>query len=714
MSIQYIDDDSTSPPARSVLQYAVSPDTVFVSTPTQQMFADLTINVFNPHAQAVTCQMFKFGFLVGAQHGDLTTSTTAIEASSGQGNWTISPRASVNPDHPSLYQFSAPLSGMANQQLAPNQSLVFRLKNVLINSAVGEGGAPFVITEVTGTTSNPAVVQGAININKQQPTLSALLSAIPPVPINPGDTARLSWQVPGSDHWQLYNYDTETLLYDSKTSTPKNALSYGPVYPQHNTNYELIAWAGELFTTAYAEVMVALPQISAQGPLSPVDALSKVIIDWTATHATSVTLEPGDQTADASRGSGQFTVQPTQTTTYTLTALRGNYKSQPPAAVTVYVNSVVIKSFSCSPQMSIKGERVTLRWETKSAVSCSIYPTPGEVLLSGSAEVTPSGETTYILTANGQDGPKTSQKTVTPIKRRGWYLATSNGPHQETDYISAFNTSSSSSPAMRGKIWVALPNSGIVRYSTDGAFWQQATGSAPWAGQLQGPGIYFNDTMWMLMGEGEKAVWSSKDGVNWTPHAIKTSPANQSLARRECGCVVFQEKIWLFGGKNSKSNMLTDVWSSPDGINWTQVDNKAWPPHLHMSAGVFNNQIWLCGGYFAVAWYTNDGVHWQKWTGGEPNPWRGTAPRLYPRVESFNNELWAIGGLSIGNYYLADAWVMDQNSHWTRADNLPWKDAKRPSVSFVFDRRIWIIFGPLVGPFSEKSTSTAVWFFYPG
>ena len=33
MNLQYIYDDSTSPPSKSVLQYAISPDTVFVSTP---------------------------------------------------------------------------------------------------------------------------------------------------------------------------------------------------------------------------------------------------------------------------------------------------------------------------------------------------------------------------------------------------------------------------------------------------------------------------------------------------------------------------------------------------------------------------------------------------------------------------------------------------------------------------------------------------------
>ena len=601
MNPQFIT-NTNPPPAQSVLQYSISPDTVFVSTATEQMYANLTITVFNPQSESVTCQMFKFGFYVGGLYGDLTTSTVGIEASSHQGNWTISSQAKENPDTPTLYQFSAPASGMANQQLAPNQSLVFHLKEVLINSAVGEGEAPFVITEVTGTTGNPAVVQGAIDINKQEPALSATLSAIPPVPINPGDAAQLSWQVPGSNHWQLYDYDTETLLYDSKTSTPPHALSYGPVYPQHNTNYELVAWAGELFTTAYAEVMVALPQISAQGPLSPVDALTKVIINWTATHATSVMLEPGRLAADASSGSGQFTVEPAETTQYTLTAMKGDYKSQPPATVSVYVNPVAINSFSYSPHMGIIGDKITLSWETKSAASCSIYPEPGTVPLNGSTEVSPSVETTYILTANGQGGPQTKQITVSPISKRGWYLATHNGPVAFGGMF-LFDTSSSSSPALSGKFW-ALQSIGTVWSSKDGVTWEQVTGSAPWYPKSSGPPIYFKDAMWMMMGEGEKAVWSSKDGANWTPHAIKTSPANQSLARFNFGCVVFQEKIWLFGGVTPyPERELSDVWSSPDGINWTQVtNNAAWGPTQGINAAVFNNYIWMVNGVYGEFW----------------------------------------------------------------------------------------------------------------
>ena len=62
MNLQYIT-NTEPPPAQSVLQYSISPDTVFVSTATQPMYANLTITVFNPSTGAVTCQMFRVRLL---------------------------------------------------------------------------------------------------------------------------------------------------------------------------------------------------------------------------------------------------------------------------------------------------------------------------------------------------------------------------------------------------------------------------------------------------------------------------------------------------------------------------------------------------------------------------------------------------------------------------------------------------------------------------
>ena len=40
---------------------------------------------------------------------------------------------------------------------------------------------------------------------------------------------------------------------------------------------------------------------------------------------------------------------------------------------------------------------------------------------------------------------------------------------------------------------------------------------------------------------------------------------------------------------------------------------------------------------------------------------------------------------------------------------VPWADAVPPTASVVFDRRLWLIFGPLY-----KGSASSVWFFYPG
>src|SRR5215218_3468146 len=98
MNLQYIYDQSTTPPTQSVLQYSISPDTVFVSTATQQLYANLTVTVFNPQSSAVTCQAFKFGFYVGAQYGDLTTSATGIQTSADQTTFDIGKQAAASPD----------------------------------------------------------------------------------------------------------------------------------------------------------------------------------------------------------------------------------------------------------------------------------------------------------------------------------------------------------------------------------------------------------------------------------------------------------------------------------------------------------------------------------------------------------------------------------------------------------------------------------------
>ncbi len=60
--------------------------------------------------------------------------------------------------------------------------------------------------------------------------------------------------------------------------------------------------------------------------------------------------------------------------------------------------------------------------------------------------------------------------------------------------------------------------------------------------------------------------------------------------------VVFDNKIWVIGGSFSP-NPLNDVWSSTDGITWTEETASAeWGARISHRSVVFNNKIWRTGG----------------------------------------------------------------------------------------------------------------------
>lgn len=258
------------PPVTTVLKYDIEPRTVFTSTASEKLYANLMITVTNSTAAAVDCMEFQFGFLAGAPAGNLTTiaDISAVSPSSDQPDWTIA-GAGFTGSNPDLYLFTAKPSGLDDYlQLAPNASLVFHLNDLAIDQSVGEGKAPITIIEQTGVdTKSKQTAQQTLSVNKKVGTLSATLSVDPPGVIAPGTPIELSWTVIDSDHWQLYEVDTATLLYDSVTSSPPG-LTQWPLPPQQlkpeqTTTYRLLAWAGQSYTASdtVAMVKVVPPQI---------------------------------------------------------------------------------------------------------------------------------------------------------------------------------------------------------------------------------------------------------------------------------------------------------------------------------------------------------------------------------------------------------------------------------------------------------------------
>ena len=130
---------------------------------------------------------------------------------------------------------------------------------------------------------------------------------------------------------------------------------------------------------------------------------------WSVTNATSVSIAPG---VGAVTGTSAI-VQPTDTTTYILTATNAGGTTTSSITVTVRAPPPVISSFKGSPSSIAVGGSSTLSWAVSTASSLSIDQGVGDVTGLTSVPVSPAVDTTYRLTANGPGGVTTRSTTVT-------------------------------------------------------------------------------------------------------------------------------------------------------------------------------------------------------------------------------------------------------------------------------------------------------------
>ena len=267
--------------------------------------------------------------------------------------------------------------------------------------------------------------------------------------------------------------------------------------------------------------------------------------------------------------------------------------------------------------------------------------------------------------------------------------------------------------ASNGKIWVLGGNEcGIVydnRHYFDATTWtwkQDLTfdttppGSGIWPGRFSFPAVSFDNGVFIFggdMGGGYlNDVWYTTevgdadlaDGKQaWYQ---KTSSAGWT-ARKGHTVVVFNGKIWLFGGKDT-SGYRNDVWYSSDGATWVRVADAAWTARDHHAAVVFNNKIWVLGGYGSSGylndvWYSSDGLTWTQlanatWT-----------PRYMHRALVFDGKMWIVGGND--GVPIRQIWYSSNGVKWVLAAVPSWTAGGFDVV--VFYGRLWILGGGVTG-----------------
>ncbi len=137
--------------------------------------------------------------------------------------------------------------------------------------------------------------------------------------------------------------------------------------------------------------------------------------------------------------------------------------------------------------------------------------------------------------------------------------------------------------------------------STNGATWTRATGNAGFSARNRHRSLVFNNKMWVIGGcsskygcyienEVKSDVWSSSDGVNWTEETGNVGAGFDGNVYFDA--TAFDNKIWLTGGWYQWG---TKVWSSADGKNWTLAFDSAFFPHSSHRAVVSPNgdKLWV-------------------------------------------------------------------------------------------------------------------------
>ncbi len=270
---------------------------------------------------------------------------------------------------------------------------------------------------------------------------------------------------------------------------------------------------------------------------------------------------------------------------------------------------------------------------------------------------------------------------------KSWTRETSNAAFGKRYY--------SAGVAFDNKMWViggsttGKKHSNSVWNSSDGKTWVRvkADNTSGFRARNDHTSLVFKNKMWVIggcvkpsslpqsvychsgqtsdsprLGGPANDVWSSTDGAIW-----RRATGNAGFsARYRHRSLVFDNKMWVIGGCISKDGYGTcyadgeiqnDVWSSSDGVNWTEeTDNIGFDTNIFFDATAFDGKIWLTGGWFkhgSKVWSSANG---KNWTLAFDSAF--TKRSSHRAVVAPNgNKLWILGGSNPDkvNYFL-DVW----------------------------------------------------------
>ena len=141
-----------------------------------------------------------------------------------------------------------------------------------------------------------------------------------------------------------------------------------------------------------------------------------------------------------------------------------------------------------------------------------------------------------------------------------------------------------------------------------------------------------------------------------TPNWVRVKDANPWVPRDSMGELVFNNRMWIFGGYTP--GLVNDVWSSADGVEWTKNGEIPCAAGINVPVNfVFGGKMWVSGNDGSF-YSSSDGAHWDLVLA--ETPWKGAAGSGV----IFNGKMWVIArnrGSAPGD------------SVWSSADGVEWR-----------------------------------------
>ena len=211
-----------------------------------------------------------------------------------------------------------------------------------------------------------------------------------------------------------------------------------------------------------------------------------------------------------------------------------------------------------------------------------------------------------------------------------------------------------------------------------------------------------DSSIWILGGRGDGdflgAVWFSV--FNSKKWEMATEKAGWSV-RASHSSLVFNNKMWVLGGSTG-DGLKNDVWSSTNGINWTDAGaSNHWSARQEHTSVVFDNKMWVLGGKVETQSLTDASLRNDVWSSTNGIAWNevktdnnaGWSARQGHTSVVFDNKMWVLGGSVVGDSRKNDVWSSTNGRDWTEVTADANWSARQNHTSVVFEGTIWVLGG---------------------